>query len=299
MRLNHFEIFHAVLLCGSASGAAKLLNLSQPAVSRLLQSAEMQLGFKLFERTRNRLIPTQEALRLQPEVELLLNQLSHLRQLSKDCVKGAGGVVRISCVPSLAAVVLPKAVARFIERYPKVDCRFETQDYDAMIQRLVARQADVGLTFESTPHPAIDEKPLAQGRVVCASKPGTFTRKKSSVSWADLSKCRVIELPPTDLVGRLILQACQQERINQQSKLTVDTNYLSLLLAAQGAGVAVVDSITASQSLAFKLEVREVEPLLPVNVKALTLVNATASAHVKAFVTMFGEVAKALNVTVA
>ena len=45
MRLRHVEIFHAVLTTGSLTGAARMLNISQPAASKVLQHAEQQLGF--------------------------------------------------------------------------------------------------------------------------------------------------------------------------------------------------------------------------------------------------------------
>src|SRR5579875_2454335 len=64
MHLRYIELFHAVLTTGSLTGAAKLLNISQPAASKALQHAEDQLGFPLFSRVRGRLQPTQQALLL-------------------------------------------------------------------------------------------------------------------------------------------------------------------------------------------------------------------------------------------
>lgn len=66
MRLKHIEVFHAVMQTGSVSAAARLLHVTQPAVSRTLQHAELQLGFPLFERVRGRLTPTNEAAALFP-----------------------------------------------------------------------------------------------------------------------------------------------------------------------------------------------------------------------------------------
>ena len=52
MRLRHIEIFQAIRQTGSISAAAQLLHVSQPAVSKVLQHAEQQLGFPLFLRVR-------------------------------------------------------------------------------------------------------------------------------------------------------------------------------------------------------------------------------------------------------
>ncbi|NOJ99318.1 LysR family transcriptional regulator, partial [Corallococcus coralloides] len=63
MRLNlkQIEVFRAIMLTGSISGAAKLLHVSQPAVSRLIGYTEQRLGLSLFERIKGRLYPTPEA----------------------------------------------------------------------------------------------------------------------------------------------------------------------------------------------------------------------------------------------
>ena len=44
MRLRHIEVFHAIMQAGTISGAAQLLHISQPAVTKVLQHCELQLG---------------------------------------------------------------------------------------------------------------------------------------------------------------------------------------------------------------------------------------------------------------
>ena len=61
MNLRQIEVFRAVMITGSVSGAARLLHVSIPAVSRLLSHTETRLGFLLFERVKGRLHATAEA----------------------------------------------------------------------------------------------------------------------------------------------------------------------------------------------------------------------------------------------
>ena len=56
MRLRHVEVFNNVYKTGSVTAAAKLLNVSQPSVSKVLAHAEQQIGFPLFERIKLSLI---------------------------------------------------------------------------------------------------------------------------------------------------------------------------------------------------------------------------------------------------
>ena len=69
MRLRQIEVFHAVYTCGTMTSAARLLNVSQPSVSKVLAHAEQQLGYPLFERVRGKLVP-RDALAAAPFVGL-------------------------------------------------------------------------------------------------------------------------------------------------------------------------------------------------------------------------------------
>ena len=96
MRLRHIEVFNAVMLTGSVSAAARMINVTQPAVSRTLQHAEIQLGFQLFQRVGGRLKPTVEAQTLYPHIERLFSQLDEVQRLSASLKAGRGkGELRV------------------------------------------------------------------------------------------------------------------------------------------------------------------------------------------------------------
>ena len=61
MRLRQLVCFKAVMMAGTMTAAAKQLHTSQPGVSNLIASLENEIGFKLFDRQRGRLVPTAEA----------------------------------------------------------------------------------------------------------------------------------------------------------------------------------------------------------------------------------------------
>lgn len=69
MVIRDIEVFRAVMNAGSTSKAAGLLGISQPAVSQAIRRLESAAGFRLFERVRSRLVPTQEAMALMRDVD--------------------------------------------------------------------------------------------------------------------------------------------------------------------------------------------------------------------------------------
>ncbi|HYG43527.1 MAG TPA: LysR family transcriptional regulator, partial [Bordetella sp.] len=61
-------VFHAVMVTGSVSRAAKLLGMTQSGASRMLRQLETDTGLRLFERAHQRLVPTPHARQLQDSV---------------------------------------------------------------------------------------------------------------------------------------------------------------------------------------------------------------------------------------
>ncbi len=79
MRLRHIEVFHAIYSCGSVTRAAEVLNVSQPSVSKVLAHAEQQLGYRLFDRIKGKLVPTPEADQLFTHVDEVNESLDRMR----------------------------------------------------------------------------------------------------------------------------------------------------------------------------------------------------------------------------
>ena len=92
MRLKHIEVFNALMSTGSVVGAARLLFISPPAVSKALKMVEDELGFLLFQRVQGRLEATAEAQALYEEVAKIPPQLAALRTLTQQLKTGDGGL---------------------------------------------------------------------------------------------------------------------------------------------------------------------------------------------------------------
>ena len=131
MRLRHIEVFHAVYTCGSITGAAKLLNVSQPSISKVLAHAEQQLGFHLFDRHKGKITPTREAERLIDHVNHAYRNINELRRVSKNLGSAETGVVRVAVTPALGVDVVPSAIASYLAEHP--DTMFEIESFTETI----------------------------------------------------------------------------------------------------------------------------------------------------------------------
>ncbi|WP_448192627.1 LysR family transcriptional regulator [Azospirillum sp. sgz301742] len=288
MRLRHIEVFHAVMRTGSVSAAAKLLNVSQPAVTKLVRAAEAESGLSLFRRVKGRLYPTPEAERLFLDVEKVFESLEELRSLTRSLRDGRSGHLRVACTPALALDVLPRAVACFRTRAPGVSLGVETLHARDMVMALLARDIDVVFGFELPSHPGVQQEWLGRGELLCATPAGTPSPAGGRMTLRDLGGRTLIALSREDPLGLLLRTAALEQGIELLPDLDVQTYHVALSLAAAGAGTAIVDSFTARAGAA-TVSCWPFAPPLAFDVRAAWARNRPPRRLVGDFIAMFRE----------
>jgi DNA-binding transcriptional LysR family regulator len=286
VKLKHLEVFHAVMLTGTLSAAAKLLHVTQPAATQALQSAERQLGYPLFTRQRNRLVPTAEALVLQPEVARLMAQLESVRRLALAQREGSAAPLRVLVVPSLAVVQLPAALRLFRQRHAAVPLQLRTLHSVEIARALALREADVGIVYGPLPGGvALESQPVGSGRLVCVSR--QRLGRGGAVGLAEVVRQPFIRIDERELLGALLAEQLARAGLQPDTAIAVQTHHTALVLAEQGFGAAVVDSFTAAARREPGLHVQPLEPEVRVTLHALlppgTRAQHTAAAFVQAF----------------
>ena len=99
MKHRQLEAFRNVMTTGTTAKAAKLMYLTQPAISRLIGDLEIHLDFKLFDRNKGRLVPTPEALKFFSGVERFFIGIDCLENAAQQIRQQGGGVLRVSATP--------------------------------------------------------------------------------------------------------------------------------------------------------------------------------------------------------
>src|ERR671938_1927365 len=118
LNLRQLQSFVTVARLGSFTRAARLLHLSQPALTKQIRQLEETLGVRLLDRTTRAVEPTHIGKELAPVVDQLLRELEAVVVNTKELATKSRGVVRVAALPSIASTILPATVARFQGRYP-------------------------------------------------------------------------------------------------------------------------------------------------------------------------------------
>lgn len=264
MRLRHIEVFEAIRQAGSLTQAAALLNISQPAASKILAHAEAQLGFRLFDRVKGRLVPTREAEILTPQIIQLGQDLAHVRRLAANLRQGRQGHLRIGCAPAIGLGLLPMAIRQF---HPGSQASFKISTLHSpdLVAGLHAQELDLIVTFDSHDHPGLRRIPIGTTELAHLSR----TPAPDPVPLAQLAGRPVIALDTRDQVGTVMDQALRQAGIELDTRIIVQTHYVACSLVEAGCGDAIVDMLTGRAMLKPGMTLSRLDPAIPIPIHVM------------------------------
>lgn len=294
MRLRHIEVFHAVMQAGTVSGAAHMLHISQPAVTKILQHCEAQLGIPLFERIRGKFYPTPEAQRLFVEVDKLNKDLVAIRRMAASFKRGETESVRVMATPTLGLSVMPGAVRAWAAAYPKGSCVLATNHTPELVNALLLGETDLGLSLWDPKHPNLQVEALATGAMTALCPRQSPEGHESGPLHVSQLNHDVVGLVDDDPLGAKVLAACDEHGAVPQTRITVQTYGLARSLAESHVAAAIVDPFTAAGADPAKVVARPLTPAIPVQLYLLTANAAPLSQAARRMVKFLGESAVAL-----
>ena len=238
---RQLEAFRAVILTGSMTGAGEMLNITQPAVSRLIRDLEQDLELHLFQRNGARISPTDQARTLYQDVERLFVGGERIREAAAAIRGLSEGSLRIAAMPSLTLGYLPGLVDAFTAERHGVSVILHSDSSVNVVELVARQQFDIGLAFVSSEQPSTRIEALPETEAVCVLPVDHPLAARETLRPRDLAEEDFIILGHTSLLRHHILAAFDADRV--APRLRFETRYSATACAfvAQGLGVAVVD----------------------------------------------------------
>lgn len=290
MNLRQMEVFRAVMLTGGVGGAAQLLHVSQPAVSKVLAQAGKQAGFALFERVKGRLVPTPEGEQLHAEIEVLWRGVERVRDVSCSLASPRTGTLRLAVSASLAPHLVPRAVALLCEQFPDLKSQMEILIAPIMVDALLDRSFDLGVALQPNDHPNLVRVQTWRCAFACVMREDHPLVRKKVIKPADLRGQRVITSAPNTPYGQALQRAYGPEAASLKLDLEVRSSASACWQAQAGGGVAVVDRAAVAGDTFRGLAVRPFQTRERLTVSILRNRYRPLSAVQKAFCSVFDSV---------
>ncbi len=292
MRLRHIEVFHAIMQAGTISGAAQLLNISQPAATKVLQHCELHLGIKLFERIKGKLHPTPEAHKLYVEVDKLNRDLQSVKRLAFNLRHHPDEAVRMAATPTLSATIVPAAVIAWRKKFPKIHCSLAANHTQEIVNALVLGEIDFAISLYDPCHPGLQSESLIKACMMVAAPAGTWSQQLAhqSITLRELPK-NLISVDLSDHLVSQVMDASEQQGVQFSSEIEVQTYLLAKSLVEAGMGAAILDPFTSASADRAKLQARPLQPEVHVELYLLSAKNTPLSRSARAFVDCLRQVA--------
>ncbi|MDP3621703.1 MAG: LysR family transcriptional regulator [Polynucleobacter sp.] len=192
---EELQAFLVVAQYQSFVAAAITLNMSQPALTRLIQNLEKQLHVSLFKRTTRAVQITPEGRELVAISERLLNDLRIGTKRIQDISQEERGLIIISTVMSVAHASLAKVISEFHKIYPNVEIHIREGVHGIVLDEIRSGAADIGITYIEGLPDSVKVSKLGKESFHIIFKKNHRLSKKSSVKLSDLENEDLISLP--------------------------------------------------------------------------------------------------------
>lgn len=245
LSMRELEIFWAVMRTGSMTNAARLLGVSQPAISRFMRHAEDQLGLKLFHRKNGRLSATAEAETLFPMVENIFQSIEVVRRTSLDLRDSLSGRIKVAAIPTFVAELIPTTLRTFLEKRPLVQVGVKIVPSRQVIDRVIRQQVDLGILYGPIVDSSLTVLDLCSTEIVAVVPRHHDLAEKDAVTPEDLADERLISVTAASTCGLLVEEAFTSRGVKRNTVVECHHSLTAYSLVEAGVGIAVVEPLLA------------------------------------------------------
>jgi DNA-binding transcriptional LysR family regulator len=267
LNLRQIEVFRAIMLAGSISGAGRMLHVSQPAVSRVLALMESRLRYTLFERSRSRLTPTAEARRLYAEVEQVYSGIHRVNELATSLGEAGAGVLHVVSSASFGQRMIPCALRELRTLREQVRIDYRSATFDELAGHFLGGHADIAVSMRPPDHPNLVAVELGRAEVVCIMPPDHALTRRPVVRPADFASVAWVGYPAATPLGQ-VLAAFFGAAAPQPAAVEVHSPVTAAAFVQQGLGAAFVDAWCVDADLRRSVTVLPIEPAAQVGIWA-------------------------------
>jgi DNA-binding transcriptional LysR family regulator len=246
MTLRQVEVVRAIMVAGTIAGAARLMNVAQPGVSRTMKHLETTLGIKLFVKKAGRYVPTSEARDIFTQLQEVHRKVEDLQYSIAQLERGHGVELALGSVPSIANVMVPQAIATLMYQYPDIRVNFEILKIEEAIDYLMLAKGEVVAMSYHFSHPSITFEPLAKGRLVCIASKDHPVAAKNRISAREIVEHPLIGIDPRDPYGAIMASIFERENLAYDISIRARFGTTVCALVKRNLGIAVIDAFTVA-----------------------------------------------------
>ena len=240
-------VIRAAMITGTLAGAARLLNVAAPGLSRLMKYTEDTLGTKLFIRLGGRFVPAPEARAIFTQINEVHRNIENLKFAVDGLARGQGAELRVGATPSIGNVMVPRAVADVRRKYADLLIDLDILKIEDAIDYLLLGRGEVVAISYRLEHPAINFEPLAAGRLFCIVAEAHPLATRTRISVKEIATYPLIGIEPRDPYGQIIVRLFERAGVPYRVPIKARFGVTVCALVRQNLGIAAIDEFTLAE----------------------------------------------------
>ncbi|MBV7396796.1 LysR family transcriptional regulator [Mameliella sediminis] len=247
MTLRQIEVIRAVMMTGTINGAAQMLNVSAPGISRLVKHTEESLGIRLFERKAGLFVPSMEASKVFDQVREVYKGVENLQRAVGALQQGEDVRLAFASAPSVAQFIAARVMQRVRARYADLFIDLNILKIEETVDYLLLERGEFVIMSSPVQNAAVENERIAEGRLVAIMPDGHPLAAREEVSVHDLAQEALIGIEPSDPYGRLLAQPMEREGLPVRHAMRGRFAQTLVSLVRHGLGVAVIDEFSVAE----------------------------------------------------
>ena len=209
--------------------AAEKCFVTQPTLSMQIQKLEEQLEVKLFDRSRQPVIPTDIGIEIIEQARILLQESYKIKEIIEERKGELVGELKIGVIPTIAPYLLPQVIGGFMKKYPKVKLTISELTTETIIQQLKVNLLDCGILATPLHESGLAERPVFYENFVSYMSKHSPIFKKKAITTNDLDIDNLWLLNEGHCMRNQVLSICKHKNSND-AKLEYNTGSIETLI---------------------------------------------------------------------
>jgi DNA-binding transcriptional LysR family regulator len=297
INLRQVEAFKAVIEYGTVSRAAEMMNVSQPAMSKLIAHLEEDTGLRLFDRLKGRLAPTRRGMRLYEEIDRIFAGVRQVENAIDTIRRDEQRRLLIGVMPALSGSFIQQTTSNFLVRQPDVFCSIQSRSSQWVTDGLVTHKLDVGIVIAPIDNPYIVAEPMMGHPIVCILPLDHPLTAKNVITPADLAGVPYVSFDPESHTHQRVTSALRADGVEPHTVMVVNVSPTLCEFVAAGVGVSLVHPLIVG-GLREKLAIRRFEPTIQLDFQLCRIRDSRNARLVDAYIEVARETAAEISRTI-
>ncbi|MES2417538.1 MAG: LysR substrate-binding domain-containing protein [Bacteroidota bacterium] len=230
MTLVQLEYIVAVDTYRSFVSAANKCFVTQPTLSMQVQKLEDFLNVKIFDRSKQPIVPTEVGVQIIEQARVVLQESQKVKEIINDQLQGITGELKIGIIPTVAPFLLPEIIASMLTRYPELKLIIWEYTTEDIVHHLKTGVIDCGILATPLIDANIIETPLYYENFVSYISKNSKLYKKKAIDADDLHDENIWLLNEGHCMRSQVLNICRSTKNNRLQSLTYNTGSVETLI---------------------------------------------------------------------